>query len=306
MVKKLLSGILMLIVTVFLSACGSSGNTPPVAKEPPAKLQVVVSFNPMREFTQAVGRDKVNIQTIIPDGVEPHNFEPKANDLKALASAKVFIMNGFGMEASWKDKVLQAIDNKSLIIVEAAKGIPPIENTDPDEIKEHGQFDPHVWLSIKGAEIEAKNIKDALIAADPANKEYYEKNYADFYAQLEQLFNEYENKFKTVNNKTFVTGHAAFGYLARDFGLTQNSVEDVFAEGEPSAKKLKELTDYCKENTIKTIFVEEMVSPKVSEALAREVGAKTEKIYTIESKEDQKDYLQSMQDNLAKILQSLQ
>jgi zinc transport system substrate-binding protein len=306
MFKKLFTGFLLLCMALSLSACGSSADISSADKQPQGKLKVVVSFNAMKEFAQAIGKDKVDIQTIIPDGTEPHDFEPKANDLEGLSTAKVFIYNGFGMENSWMDKALQAVDNKNLITVEASKGATPITNTDPEVVKDDGQYDPHLWVSLKGAEIEAKNIKDAFAAADPGNKEYYEKNYSDFYNQLEQLYSEYDKKFKSVTNKSFVTGHAAFGYLARDFGLKQNSVEDVFADGEPSAKKLKELTEYCKENQIKTIFVEDMVSPKVSEALANEVGAKAEKIYTIESKEDNKDYIQSIRDNLEKIYNSLQ
>jgi zinc transport system substrate-binding protein len=304
--KKLFLCFVLLCTALSLSACGSSANSSSADKQPQSKLKVVVSFNAMKEFAQAIGKDKVDIQTIIPDGTEPHDFEPKANDLEGLSTAKVFIYNGFGMENSWMDKALQAVNNKNLIIVEASKGATPITNTDPEVIKDDGQYDPHVWVSLKGAEIEAKNIKDAFVAADPGNKDYYEKNYSDFYNQLEQLYNEYDKKFASVTDKSFVTGHAAFGYLARDFGLKQNSVEDVFADGEPSAKKLKELTEYCKENKIKTIFVEDMISPKVSEALAKEVGAKAEKIYTIESKEDNKDYIQSIHDNLEKIYNSLQ
>ena len=176
---------------------------------------------------------------------------------------------------------------------------------DPDEIKEHGQYDPHYWLSLKGAENGAKNIKDALVKIDPANKSKYESNYSSFYSRLEKLFKDYKAKFNSVKKKNIVTGHAAFAYFSRDFGLVQNSVEDTFAEGEPSAKKLAELIDYCKKNNVKTIFVEDMVSPKVSETLAKEVGAKAVQIYTIESKEDNKDYLQSMKDNLDKIYNSL-
>lgn len=305
MFKKLWLCFLLLCMIVSLSACGSLGNTSSTEKKPQEKIKVVVSFNAMKEFAQAIGKDKVDIQTIIPDGTEPHNFEPKAADLEGLSTAKVFIYNGFGMENSWMDKALQAVNNKDLIKVEASKGGTPIENTDPEVIKEDGQFDPHLWLSVKGAELEAENIKEAFIVADPRNKAEYEKNYTDFYNELEELYSQYDKKFNSVNNKGFVTGHAAFGYLSRDFGLTQNSVEDVFAEGEPSAKKLKELTDYCQEHHIKTIFVEDMVSPKVSGALAREVGAKAEKIYTIESKEDNKNYIQSMRDNLEKIYSSL-
>ena len=157
----------------------------------------------------------------------------------------------------------------------------------------------------KGAEIEGKNILDALVKADPANNDKYNKNYFDFLNKIEALFNDYKTKFRSVKNKNFVTGHAAFGYFSRDFGLIQNSVEDIFAEGEPSARRLAELIDYCKKNSIKTIFVEDVVSPKVSEALAKEVGAKTEKIYTIESAEKDKDYLECMKENLEKIYNSL-
>ncbi|MBP2655728.1 MAG: transporter substrate-binding protein [Firmicutes bacterium] len=303
--KRGIIGLVLVCIMVIFAGCGSPVATSP-APETPAKLKVVVSFNAMREFAEAIGKDKVEIHTIIPDGTEPHNFEPKANDLENLNTSSVFIINGLGMEKAWVDKALQAVDNKKLLVVEAAKGITPITNIDPDEIEEHGQYDPHVWLSLKGAEIEAKNIKDGFITADPANKDYYEKNYTEFYNQLEQLYSEFDTKVKRVSNKNFVTGHAAFAYLAQDFGLVQNSVEDVFAEGEPSAKKLKELTDYCQEYKIKTIFVEGMVSPKVSEALANEVGAKAEKIYTLEGKEDNKDYIQSMRDNLQKIYNSLQ
>jgi zinc transport system substrate-binding protein len=102
-----------------------------------------------------------------------------------------------------------------------------------------------------------------------------------------------------------VTGHAAFGYLARDFNLKQNSVSDALLSGEPSAKKLKELTDYCRQNNVTTIFVEDMVNPKISETLATEVNAKTVKIYTLESSPDNLDYISALRYDLDKIYESL-
>lgn len=269
-----------------------------------SKIKVVVSFNAMKEFASAIGKDKIAITTIIPNGTEPHDFEPTTESLKDLSSASIFIYNGLGME-SWTDKVLKSIDNKNLVVVNASKGSNPIKNIDAEEIKEHGEYDPHLWISLKGAEVESKNIKDALVKIDPSNKEFYEKNYSEFSKQLNSLYNEYTKKFKTVKNKNFVTGHAAFAYLCRDYDLNQNSVENVFAEGEPSTKKLKELVDYCKQNKITTIFMEDMVSTKVSTTLANEIGAKVEKIYTLESKEDNKDYIESMKNNLETIYTSL-
>lgn len=301
MYKKIIGLFIVLTSVLALSACSSkeTGST-----SDPSKLQVVVTFNAMRELTEAVGKDKVQIVTMIPDGMEPHDFEPKARDLEELSNAKVFIYNGLGME-NWVDKTLETVDNGKLISVDASKGVKAINAKDEGETGEEGTFDPHAWLSLKDAEIEAKNIKDALQKEDPSNKEFYEKNYETFLNSLESLYGEYNQKFNAVTNKNFVTGHAAFAYLCRDFGLKQNSVEDVFAEGEPSARRMKDLIDYCKQNKIKTIFVEDMVSPKVSETLAKEADAGVSKINTLESKEDNKDYIQSMKDNLEEIYQSL-
>lgn len=302
MFKKLTMYILISCTILSFTACASKKAENDSFQ---SKVKVVVTFNAMKEFVDAVGKDKVDIITVIPEGVEPHDFEPKAKDLESLNNAKVFVYNGSGMEA-WVDKALEAVDNKNLVSVEASKGYNAIENTDAEELEEHGQYDPHLWISLKGAEKEAENIKEALVKVDSSNKDYYEKNYNDFVSQLDTIYDEYNKKFQTVTNKNFVTGHAAFAYLCRDFGLKQNSVENVFAEGEPSAKKLKELSDYCMENNIKTIFVEDMVSTKVSETLAKEVGAKVEKIHTIESKDDDnKDYIQCMKDNLEMIYNSL-
>jgi ABC-type metal ion transport system, periplasmic component/surface adhesin len=268
------------------------------------KIKVVTSFNAVTQFVKAVGKDKVDVQTIIPNGTEPHDFEPKPKDLADISKAQVFVYNGLGME-SWVDKTLKAADNKDLIVVEASRGCNPIKNNDEEAIKEHGQYDPHLWISLNGAKIEAKNIKDALIKVDSSNKDYYEKNYSEFASKLDVMINDYKAKFDEAPSKNFITGHAAFAYFCRDFNLQQNSVESVFAEGEPTPKRMEELVDYCKKNNVKTIFMEEMASPKVSETLAKEVNAKVEKIYTAESEEDGKDYIQSMKENLDKVYESL-
>ncbi len=268
-----------------------------------SKIQVVVSFNPLEEFAKAVGKDKIQVKTVIPQGVEPHDFEPKIKDMKSISNADLFVYSGFGMEA-WVPKTLDAINNKNLVVVNSSLGINPIKSGE-DQVQEQGQYDPHIWLSLKDAKIQTKNIKDSLVKIDKKNEGYYEKNYEDFSKKLDKLYSEYNLKFAGVKNKNFVTGHAAFGYLCRDFGLKQNSVEDVFAGGEPTPQKLKKIIDLSKEYRVKVVFMEELASPRVSETLAKEVGAKVKKIYTIESNEDNKGYLESMEDNLSEIYDSL-
>ncbi len=300
MLKKLVAVLLCAITVSSLSGCENSKETAAESE----KINVLVSFNAMQEFVTAVGQDKITVTTMIPDGIEPHDFEPKAQDLIALTDANVFVYNGLGME-NWVDKAIQASENTQLIAINASEGADTITNTEEEELQEHGQYDPHLWLSLKGAELEVQNIANGLIQADPSNQAYYEQNCTAYVQQLEALYNTYIEKFQSVAQKSFVTGHAAFGYLCRDFGLTQNSVEDVFAEGAPTAQQMADLVSYCKQQHVSTIFAEEMASPEVSETLAKEVGANVETIYTVESNEDNKTYLERMTINLEKIYKSL-
>ncbi|MDR1540379.1 MAG: zinc ABC transporter substrate-binding protein [Clostridiales bacterium] len=304
MLKRFAALLFAFIAYCSVSACGAGAGAASESEPAAEKIKVSVSFNALKEFAEAVGKDKVEISTIVPDGAEPHDFELKAQDLAALSSANVFIYNGLGME-SWAQEAAAAANNPSLIVAEASKGADAIENTEQEEIEEHGQYDPHVWLSLKGAEVEVKNIKDALAQADPGNKDFYEANCESYIAQLNELYSEYSEKFQAAGKKSFVTGHAAFGYLCKEFGLEQNSVEDTFAEGEPTAQQLAELAQYCKENGVSVIFAEEMASPEVSQTLANEVGARVETIYTVESAEDGMTYLERMSENLKKIYESL-
>lgn len=312
--KKSLFIVLMLALSMSIFAMGGS--------EVPdnGKKNVAVSFDAMYELTKAIAKDKVNISVIIPEGMEPHDFEPKAKNLIFLSNADVLVYNGQGMEF-WLDDALKAVQNKKLIEVNASKGIVAIKSGDSshEESEEHdekskhaenhhhshGNFDPHTWLGLSSAKIMIRNIAHGLSKADSKNAEFYQMNAKAYIAKLDKLLEEYRAKFKTVKNKHFVTGHAAFAYLCRDFGLEQNAVKGVFSEGEANAKQLANLVEYCRTHKIKTIFSEESASPEVSKTLANEVNASVEEIYTIEMPQDNKTYLERMEENLEKIYQNL-
>lgn len=292
--KKLVSIFLGLTMVAFFVGCQSTKTAE--NKNDNGKIDVTVSIEPLREFTEIVGGDKVNVKTMVPNGTEPHDFEPKTQDLLGLNKANIFVYNGLGME-HWKEQVLNTIENKEVKVVEASKGA--------EVLKEGDKIDPHLWLSLDGAKIEAQNIKDALVEVDSDNKGYYEENFKKFSEKLDSLSNEYKEKFNGLANKDFVTGHAAFGYLCREFGLKQISVENLFGEGEITPQKMQEIVEFCKKNDIKTIFMPELASEKISKTLANEVGGKIEKIYTLESNEEGISYIDAMKENLSKIYDAL-
>lgn len=293
MFKKIAAIFLCLALFLSFSACGQ----PKVEDEGDGKLRVSVSFDALKELALAVGGERVQVSAIVPDGAAPHDFEPKAKDLVALSEADVFIYNGLGME-HWAAEAVSAAENEGLIVLEASQAVEPITDAS-------GGTDPHVWLSLKAAVLQAEAIKNVFVQADPEGEAEYERNLAAFTAEAEALFAQYAEKAESLESRSFVTGHAAFGYLCRDFGLEQNSVSSMFAEGEPNAKQLVELVEYCRANGVTTIFAEELASPAVSETLARELNARVETLYTMESAQEGLSYLERMGRNLERIFTAL-
>lgn len=295
MKKKIISGALAVLMGAMLIGCGvkAESTAQNVTND---KLTVMVSIYPLKEFAEKIGGDKVEVTCLVPENMEPHDYEPKAKDFGELTKSRVFVYNGLGME-TWVDKVNEVIKDKNVVIVDSSAGV--------EVRKEEEAVDPHIWLSLKNAEIQSENIKNTFVKIDEKNKDYYEENYNKFKAELETVYNEYKPKFDTLDKKNFITGHAAFGYLCRDFGLTQKSVENLFAEGEPTPKQLEDLIKFCAENNIKTIFSESLASPKVSQTLAKEVKAEVVPILTLEAKEDGKDYIEAMRYNLDEIYRCL-
>lgn len=297
MKKKIYLGLSLILSFSMLTACGNR-----IAKEKSTdKIEVVTSFNAIYDIASKIGGDRVDIKNIVPKGTEAHDFEPKPKDMVDLNKADVFVYNGLGMEG-WVDSTLKSINNDKLVVVEATKNTNLIKNKDSKEGEGHGEFDPHVWLSLQDSNIMARNIMEAFIKVDGENKEYYQGRYKEFSEGNASLLKEYEEKFSKIENKGFVTSHAAFAYLCRDFKLQQSSVAGIFNDGEPTSQKLSDMVNFCKENNVKTIFMESDGSEKVAQTIAKEINGNVEKINTLES---EGPYLETMRENLEKIYNSL-
>ena len=281
------------------------------------KLKVMASFYPMYDFAQKIGGDQVEVTNMVPAGTEPHDWEPAASDIKGLEEADIFVYNGAGME-HWVPDVLASLDNKDLIAVEASTGIDLLEGSE-DEEEESGEkdehtdeitYDPHVWLAPENAKKEMENIKDALVSADPDHQEYYEENYETYAKKLDDLDAEYQEKLSDVKTRDVIAAHQAFGYLCQAYGLNQIGIEGLSADSEPDAARMKEIVEFAKEHQVKTIFFEELVSPKVSETIAKEIGAQTKMLNPLEGLSDEElaagaDYFSVMESNLQTLVEAL-
>ena len=174
----------------------------------------------------------------------------------------------------------------------------------------HGEYDPHTWLDPANGKAQAKVIADKLSEIDPANKDYYMANYEKIASELDEITNEYKDKFANVENNKFIVPHQAFGYVAREFNLEQIPLNSLTSTGEAGSKVLKEVSDMAKDEKIKTVFYEMGGSDKAAKTLADEIGAEAKPISTLEFATDEeldtnKTYQEMIKENLEAIYQSL-
>ncbi len=297
------------ILLILAVGCGNQEGAQPKSD----KLNVVTTFYPMYDFTKNVAGDEADVTLLLEAGTDTHGYEPSAKEVAAISEADVFIYNSEEMEV-WVSSVLESIDTENTVVVNASEGISLLESTE-----EHGEHeaeghnhevDPHIWLDPLLAKEEVSNIKAGLIAADPENEKTYETNATAYIEKLEALNQEFETAFKGATERTFVTQHAAFAYLANRYDLEQVSIAGISTEEEPSPAKLAELQDYVKENDIKYIYYAETSSSKIAETLANETGADLEVLnpiegITTENQEKGIDYIQLMKNNLAALQKSI-
>ncbi|MEO1769312.1 metal ABC transporter substrate-binding protein [Candidatus Enterococcus ferrettii] len=306
--KKSILFIVAIAAAGLLAACGNQKQD--TVKND--KLQVMTTFYPMYEFTKEVVGDKGDVKLLIPAGTEPHDYEPSAKDLAKIAESDVFVYNSPELE-TWVKNLTDTVDTNKTAIVEASKGISLMEGSEEEGEEEHDHshvLDPHVWLDPVLAIKEVETIRDDLSKKYPDDKDAFEKNAANYIKKLQDLDQKYQTAFTDASNKTFVTQHAAFGYLAKQYGLTQEAIAGVSPDQEPSPARLSELKHYVDDNHVSVIYFEENASSKVAETLSQETGVKLEVLNPLESltnqqMKDGESYLTVMEENLAALKESI-
>lgn len=268
------------IYTFFLlllfAACNSVGNDKPT---------ISVTIEPQRYFFNQIAGDNFKVNTIVPSGASPETYDPTPSQMVALSKSILYFKVGYlGFENAWGETL--AANNTGVKVINTSNEIPLIggevceDGVDEQLYHEghtHQGVDPHIWCSPKSALIMAENMLNALVMADVENQKKYRANFEVLRAEIIETDKKIASLLENAPVKSFIIYHPALGYFARDYNLTQYSIE--FEGKNPSPKQLKMMIDFAHDKGVKTIFVQKGFDMKNAESLAEEVGAS---IYSID------------------------
>ena len=306
---KLLIAFLLIITLLF--SC--------IKKETSGKISISSSVYPLYEFAKAVGGDKVEVSMILPPGTDIHSYEPKPMDLIRINSSDIFIYISEYLEP-WAKEIINSTGNSKISIIKASEGInitesghshDKDEDTDSDDHNDLSE-DPHIWLDFEICQKIVDILLTELIKIDPLNSDYYSDSTGIYKEKLIELDKNYTAVIKRCQSKTIITGgHFAFGRLTKRYGLNHISPYRGFTtDAEPSPQVIASMIDMIKRDKIEYIFFEELLRPKVAEAISSETGVKLELLHgahNISKKEfqDQTSFINIMEENLKKLKKGL-
>lgn len=322
--KKLISVLCVMVLAVsMLTGCGTD------ASKDNGKISIVTTIFPeydwVREITK--GNANVEITMLLDKGVDLHSFQPTADDIVKVSSCDMFIYVG-GESDEWVEDALKEATNKDMIVInlldvlgdsvkeeELVEGMEGEEEEEESEEEEGPEYDEHVWLSLKNAEVLCQYISDELCKIDPDNKETYETNVKAYIAQLDTLDKEYEAAVSNASVKTVLFGDRfPFRYLVDDYGLDYYAAfVGCSAESEASFETIKFLADKTDELGLNAILQIESADGKIAQTIKGTTKTKSQQILTMDSMQSvtAKDvsagatYLGIMQENLSVLSQAI-
>ena len=262
--------IFLLITLFFIVGCNTVGSDKPT---------VSVTIEPQRYFVEQIGGDNFKVNTIVPAGTSPETYDPTPSQMVALGKSSVYFMVGYlGFENAWGKTLAE--NNTGVIVVNTSNEISLIEGENLENVigghqhhdgHNHQGVDPHVWSSPKSVLIMAENMLNALVMADVENQKEYRDNFKALQEEIIATDKKIAALLENAPVKSFIIYHPALAYFARDYNLTQYSIE--FEGKSPSPQQLKQMIDFAQEQGVKTIFVQKGFDMKNAESLAKEVGA---------------------------------
>ncbi len=265
--------------TIGLSAC-QPRNTPslnaaPIANqidETPIRVLAVETF--LADIAQNVAGNRLVIETLLPPGLDPHAFEPTPKDVAKIAASQVLIINGAGFEEWLAETIKNAGGERT--IIEASAGLVPRQPREGEEAEDKHESDPHFWLDPINVIKYVENIRQGLIAADPAGKDTYTQNAEAYITHLKALDSWIRQQLSVIpdERRLIVTNHESFGYFADryDFKIIGAIIPSVSADAAPSAQQMARLVEQIRNNHAIAIFLETGSNPQLAQQIAHETG----------------------------------
>jgi len=236
-----------------------------------AKVNVAVSIPPQEYILEQIAPNMLNTALIVKPGNSPHTYEPKPSQMVEISKARIYFAIGVEFENVWLDKF--KAQNKDMLIIHSDKNITKYPITQGEEA---GELDPHIWLACNNIKIIAKNMANALIKADSNNSKIYQANLEKFLAKVDAKDKDIKEKLETLKNRQFLTFHPSWGYFAKEYNLTQLSIQ--VSGKEPSPKELINIIKLAKKYKVKAIFAQPEFSSKSANLIANELNIKVVKI----------------------------
>jgi zinc/manganese transport system substrate-binding protein/manganese/iron transport system substrate-binding protein len=260
---------LLLVAGLILAACGDSNTAANVSAN---KLKVAATTTQVGDFVKNVGGNRIDLTTIIKPNTNAHDYEPTADDSKALAASQLIFSNGIGLD-QWLDKLIQNSGTKAKQVT-VTEGIKPR----PGNNSEEKEGDPHVWFNIDNAKQMVDNIAKGFADVDPTNAATYKANATSYKEQLDKLDSEIKAQIATIPevDRKFVSNHDAFSYYLNRYGIkfVGSVIPSFDSTAEPSAKDLADLLAKIKSEKVKAIFTESSLNPKLEKQIADQAGVK--------------------------------
>ncbi len=292
--KKIFLLFLVAVLALFTAACGDKSSKQSEAKD---KLTIYTTVYPLSYFAQRIGGDFVEVSSIYPAGASEHTFEPTQKDMMKLADADVFFYIGLGLEG-FIENAKKTLAKEDVTMVATAANVSDeklavstghthdeeeaqhdhdhaTEEEHGHEDHDHGNIDPHVWLSPIISQDLAFSIKNTLVEKMPEQEATFTTNYEDLVKELQGLDKDFKAMADKAQEKSFFVSHAAFGYIAGQYGLKQIPIAGLNSQNEPSQKELTAIVDKANDLHIHYILFEQNVSSKLAEVIQKEVGAES-------------------------------
>jgi zinc transport system substrate-binding protein len=271
---------------------------------------VVASTGLIGEVVYKLTGGKVSVKVLLPPGAEVHEWEPSASDVAAIGRAVLVVYTSDSLE-SYMRKAIMASGSRAVVVkIEDAPGVKliPLDEDDHHEDHQHGDVDPHIWISLENYIAFVRHLSQKLAAVFPELRDQIAENERAITGRAESLLNEYRERLSPYRGRPFLTEHLAFRYLAKEFGLKNIAIKGV-EEQEPDPQRLVELRNLVISYRIRAIYVDDpSAASKTVQSFARDLGLKMLKLDTMEAMTLEealagKGYLERMRQNLEALME---